>query len=531
LTSQGFAITSIVIENFRQFHGEQEILLKPENKFINIILGENGAGKSNLLNAVNYCLYLSEPHLKGKSQKIPIINTKAIEEAKDGALVKMKVEIIIEGDNLKYKITRNVQAIKHSLMKESIEGEDVYKVQQVENIGIFPIGLNPILESKFFIARRGESGWEEKPIEAMVQQLLPTELAPFFFLDGEFLESLHSTFGNIKKGIDELSHLSITFETIKHLEQVIKLLEKRTTGINKDADAQLAIKTQADQWLKSENEVGDVEISENYENIIFSETKETKYHPKFGYPRLNTKKQDRDFVKTKMKDAEEELKKLEAVNVKQWTERLQKLQSLIPKRQEKLNEIQMKKMNSMIKNGPLIYIQEAVDFTIKLVDEKREKGELPVKYTDIFVKDLIEKGICICGSKLDAQKLEVIDKWQTKSKLSEKLDTAIEAVADFKVKKRNSLKLELISGSMNLYSLSVTNRVTWVLSKYFGKKSATFFVGLPDIFPNGVSIIRGILVAVISLIDEIKDNAKTSFSPADKFCVTSYPLCPITLSL
>ena len=157
--SDGLAITSIVIENYRQYYGEQEIIIKPDNKFINTILGENGAGKSNILNAINYCLYLTEPHLKGKSQKMPIINTKAVNDAKKGELIRMKVEMIIEGKNMKYKISRIVQAIKHELIKEEINGEEVYKVGQVENIGMFQVGVNPGLQSSFLIARKGERGW------------------------------------------------------------------------------------------------------------------------------------------------------------------------------------------------------------------------------------------------------------------------------------------------------------------------------------------------------------------------------------
>ena len=128
---------------------------------------------------------------------------------------------------------------------------------------------------------------------------------------------------------------------------------------------------------------------------------------------------------------------MQAANVREWTKTLQRLESDIPRKQDKLDGLQMRKMNSLIRTTPFVYIQSAVDYTIKLVDEKREKGELPVKYADVFVNDLKEKGNCICGSVLDPEKLKIIENWKTKSQLSEKLDTAVEAVADFKIKKRN----------------------------------------------------------------------------------------------
>jgi DNA sulfur modification protein DndD len=56
-------ILSIDIRNFRQY---QSLSFKfPESKSsdIHIIIAQNGVGKTNLLNAITWCLYGKEPHL------------------------------------------------------------------------------------------------------------------------------------------------------------------------------------------------------------------------------------------------------------------------------------------------------------------------------------------------------------------------------------------------------------------------------------------------------------------------------------
>ena len=54
-----FKISSIEITNFRQYEGTQEVNLKfDKTKNVSIIIGNNGAGKSNFLNAITWCLFI-----------------------------------------------------------------------------------------------------------------------------------------------------------------------------------------------------------------------------------------------------------------------------------------------------------------------------------------------------------------------------------------------------------------------------------------------------------------------------------------
>ena len=56
-------IERVEIHNFRQYRNAVFNFKKRGKYDLHIILGNNGVGKTNLLNAISWCLYETEPHL------------------------------------------------------------------------------------------------------------------------------------------------------------------------------------------------------------------------------------------------------------------------------------------------------------------------------------------------------------------------------------------------------------------------------------------------------------------------------------
>ena len=99
-------IKRITLRNYRQYKDLE--LEFPKNKRIFLFIGKNGTGKSNFLNAINWCFYGDEPFgatgLKGFAT--------AHKGAKKGEDV--EVEIEIESDMTSYIVQRRMKIGAHT---------------------------------------------------------------------------------------------------------------------------------------------------------------------------------------------------------------------------------------------------------------------------------------------------------------------------------------------------------------------------------------------------------------------------------
>ena len=72
---------SIDIENYRQYKSLHITFPEKSGNDLHVIVASNGVGKTNLLNAINWCLYGDEPHLGDEDDALTICNHLALQEA------------------------------------------------------------------------------------------------------------------------------------------------------------------------------------------------------------------------------------------------------------------------------------------------------------------------------------------------------------------------------------------------------------------------------------------------------------------
>jgi len=126
-------LEKIILNNFGVYQDNVSISL-PQNTDKNICLvdGNNGFGKTTILNAVEYCLFgIKEKY----AERLDYINKNVLNSKKPH----MSVELKFSHDDKSYSLKRSVEPINdyvetHSDIEEKVELiEDGIEVQNVEN--------------------------------------------------------------------------------------------------------------------------------------------------------------------------------------------------------------------------------------------------------------------------------------------------------------------------------------------------------------------------------------------------------------
>jgi DNA sulfur modification protein DndD len=94
---------------------------------------------------------------------------------------------------------------------------------------------------------------------------------------------------------------------------------------------------------------------------------------------------------------EQDLRKYSAI--RELTNRYDDLRKNYQLCQERIKNNKAKVAETLA-NSSLILSKKIVDDTAGLIEERRQKGNIPPGIREPFIKDLIEKGLCICGNDL-----------------------------------------------------------------------------------------------------------------------------------
>lgn len=196
-------IESIEIKNFRQYQSAK-LEFKRNTKVgdIHIILGENGEGKTNILNAITWCFYGEESHLGDKNYALPMINSQyanALRE-KGEQSGEVSVTVKLETEEGPYVFMR------HAIF--SLYGKEPVKTD--EKLGI----LDP--KMKYYE--------DDETVEMFVYRYVPQDINEYIFFDGEQLDNYfkEGKRDKIESGIKDLTQASIVNKTIDSFSRYLK---------------------------------------------------------------------------------------------------------------------------------------------------------------------------------------------------------------------------------------------------------------------------------------------------------------------
>jgi DNA sulfur modification protein DndD len=406
--SEEIRILEIETENYRQYGGINTLTFSEDEKGFAVIIGENGAGKSNILNAINWCFYKKEPHQKKNQGKI-IINDNYLKNLEIGHDGKMSVKIKLKIGGDEYHISRILTITRGEFEYDETNDGRRQKIETVNGY-LLPAGCEVSVARSTFVIQRKKSNEKEFHVLDSVspyvkmQEILPESLGSYFLLDGEYLEHFWSELSSIKIAITQISQLHILESASGHIED----MKKRVPQVgSQEIDALTAAINQMQYEIDSKDGKGNEDFSDemrwNYDPEVH---KNETYHAS-GKFRIEELTEDVRRMKTDLLEISKKFQQSGAEVVVQLEKEQEKGKENFTRFNNQLGDAKKQYITSQISNGTLFLLLPAISEAVAIVDDLRIKGELPYEAKKIFTNDLLERDQCICGinlvSKIDGQ--------------------------------------------------------------------------------------------------------------------------------
>ncbi|HMH11241.1 MAG TPA: AAA family ATPase, partial [Candidatus Nitrosopolaris rasttigaisensis] len=344
----------IALVNFRQYFDRQRLeFAKDRQRKVTVIHGVNGAGKTSLLRAINWCLYGSE-YIDKVGE---LISKEAISRVEVSESVTMSVELSFLHDGDRYIVKRSLRGIK--MIDANVQSD---------------------LPDEFTMVHMHEDGQSEQiknPI-GTINTILPSNIRSYFLFDGEQIDEFAKPESSkqVKHAIYHVFRLETLDNARKSLEAVATDYRRELKDISSGELGRIA-----DEEQKARTEL---ERSEN-------EQQEAQ--------------EEKESVRRKMKDIEEQLGKMKSTNELQ--DRHDRIIKDTKQRRKELEDV-----TSLIRDISTCTYFSIIPDTVKnallFLETKREKGGIPANIKQQFVRDLINQKQCICGRPLTENCTEYI---------------------------------------------------------------------------------------------------------------------------
>jgi len=369
-------LISLQLLNFRQFYGLTPLIkFAHGEKNTTIIHGNNGAGKTTILNAFTWIFY--EQFTAAFASPNFLINKRAINEVEIGTYVECFAEIIFEHDHKNYQLKRKFSAY-----------------QDVNN-------QTKITKPQLWMMIAGDDGKWYHPLEQpddIIEKILPKSLHQYFFFDGEHIDHIFRSSERHKIAEDtrELIGVKVLERAISHLQNAQKTLKEELNNLG-DVTIKQIIKQQKESENLQENKLKELQLIES---------------------RL-------EKLELEKRTISDELLAMSGI------ENLQQLkQKLITEEKEirtNLVEIQTLIKKQISNKAYTIFLADTIQQFESLIEDLREKGELPSGIKKQFVQQLLTQKICICGTELlpENDAYQQVQTWMNKAGIAEIEEAAI----------------------------------------------------------------------------------------------------------
>lgn len=354
----------IEISNFRPFYGTQRINFgynKDQN--LTVILADNGSGKTSLVNALTWCLYDKEKHdVRNKSE--PLYNLKAASEAEldasSGAEIKVMVKIrfyYFENDE------NGVTDKKYFVITRELT------FQKWGNID-----WESSFDSYLIVDETDKETLEDDAAQLAINSRIPEDMFQYFFFNGATLSNYFNNESelNLKTSVEQISQIDLINNVKDHLKGTLSALNTRFKNKQprgeKNFNKQIEDKTTEKFNLESERD-------ENYKKIDIAIENITKF--------------------------EDKLKKADSNHANELNKKRSELESQKMKIDNQIISSTKEYEKLILELYPIAVLSDELIKSIEIADDAKEKKTAPALIEGDILKDILDDGVCICGTKLD----------------------------------------------------------------------------------------------------------------------------------
>ncbi|WP_207886922.1 AAA family ATPase [Pseudomonas sp. 30_B] len=343
-------LKKLTIRNFRQFYGEVSInFATNEQASVTVIHGENGAGKTSLLNAFKWVLYGTTDFDTNNEN---ILSEKAIAESDQDSIIVMSVTLEFDDDGASYTASREQKFCKGQ--------------------GLNAQTLGPSVPSLSWIDDAGKSHRSPNP-GSQLNQILPENMHGYFFFNGERIEKLSysSASTQVRDAVKSLMGLNILDRAESQLKKAVVQHFNKEAKDSSSGNLKVLYEEQStltDQIQKKEEEIKTWE-----ENKAACDL-----------------------------DIEEIDKSLDSIKIIAQQQKLRKeLEAQLDQIKQDKSAAELSLNKNITERGFLAFIESQLAEVKQYLDEMRVRGEMPSKVKATFIDDLINLGKCICGQSLE----------------------------------------------------------------------------------------------------------------------------------
>lgn len=373
----------IEITNFRPYYGTQKIDFGfNETENLTVILADNGSGKTSLVNALTWCLYGEELHdVRDKSE--PLYNLSAARDAEqeEGDVAEVNVEV----------------KIRFYYFDEDEDGNITKKYFIIDRKQLFQKWGVADWESSFddylIVEETGKELMEDDSAQYSINNKIPENMFQYFFFNGATLSNYFKNDSdlNLRTSVEEISQIELINKVSDHLEKTYTDINDRFD--KKKPKGKVNYNKLIEDKLIAQKELED-KRDKNYEQIDIANENVINYRNKLD-------KIDSEYIKE--------------LNTKRDT----------------LNR-QLKNINSSLKEDskdyeslvlelfPIATLFDELVSALKLADEAKEKKTAPPEIERDLLNDILEDGVCICGTRLDEHP-ECIEELKSRLKNTSKM--------------------------------------------------------------------------------------------------------------